>query len=298
MELVSVIIPTKDRLTALKKAINSIYNQTYPYTEIIVIDDGSTDDTPDFLLQESKSGNIIFFRNDISVGGGEARNIGIRNATGEYIAFLDDDDEWLPTKLEKQIPLFQDPEVGLVYSGLELNFEDYRIRYKSIPKMEGYIYDEMLIENRIGGTVTVVLRNNIAKNYLFDSTMPARQDYDFWLRICKDWNVKGVKESLVSVYAGGIKRITSDVKNYENAIQKINLKYDNEVKKLTHVQKKQRKAAQNFFLASQAIKANNLKVARKYFFASLTYQIKIKTIVSFISSFFGIRTILFLRKLK
>ena len=298
MELISIVIPTKNRLAFLKRALNSVYEQTYKNKEIIVIDDGSTDDTTVFLNIEQNSGKIKFYRNEVSVGGGEARNIGIRNAKGKFIAFLDDDDEWFPTKLEKQLPLFSDSEIGLVYSGLEINYSDFNIRYKSIPTIEGYVYKDMLIENQIGGTVSIVLRAEIAKKYLFDSTMPARQDYDLWLRICKDWKIRGVKESLVLVYAGGIKRITSNVKNYENAIDKINTKYSKEIEKLSNKKRHERIAEQYFFLGSQAIKANNIWVSRKYYFKSFMKNFKIKTLIAFFASIFGVRLILFIRKFK
>jgi len=298
MELISIVIPTKNRLESLKKALSSVYEQTYKNLEIIIIDDGSTDETPEFLIKEQNLGKITFYRNEVSVGGGEARNIGIKQAKGDFIAFLDDDDVWFPTKLEKQLPLFVNPLVGIVYSGLELYFTDFNIRYESLPSIEGYIYNEMLIENRIGGTVSIILRAEIAKKYLFDSSMPARQDYDLWLRICKNWNVRVVREPLVLVYAGNTKRITSDVSNYEIAIEKINSKYYEEINTLHEKNKKRRRAEQTFFLGSQSIKANNIKSAKKYYFRSLLINFKLKTLIAFLATFFGIKAVLLIRKYK
>lgn len=296
--LVSVIIPTKNRLHSLKRSLKSVYEQTYKNIEIVIIDDGSTDETPEFLNKEQNLGKIKFYRNEFSLGGGEARNVGIKNAQGDLIAFLDDDDEWYPTKIKKQLPLFRDPEIGLVYSGLEFYYTDFKIRYKSIPSISGYIYNNMLLENRIGGTVTVILRAEIAQNYLFDSSMPARQDYDLWLRICKSWKVGVIKEPLVLVYAENVKRITSDVKNYETAIDKINNKYQKEINRLNNQNKKKREAEQAFFLGSQSIKANNITSARKYYFRSLVKNCKLKTLVALFASYFGIKTVLLLRKYK
>ena len=116
---ISVIIPTHNRVDLLGRAIRSVQNQTYKNIEIIIVSDGSTDGTDEFVNKLKYTDNRIqFYEYKPSKGSNVARNLGIEKSKGEYIAFLDDDDEWLPTKLEKQLEVFQkDYRIGLVYTG-------------------------------------------------------------------------------------------------------------------------------------------------------------------------------------
>jgi len=116
--IVSVIIPTYIRAHVLAKAIQSLLNQTYQDFEIIVVDDGSIDNTEE-VVKSFNDPRIRYIRHKENCGGSAARNTGIRAAYGECIAFQDSDDEWLPEKLEKQMQVFENApaEVGVVYTG-------------------------------------------------------------------------------------------------------------------------------------------------------------------------------------
>ena len=118
MPQVSVIIPTHNRSEFLGAAIGSVLSQTFQDFELIVVDDASTDTTAEVVASFNDE-RIKFIRHGMNKGGSVARNTGILNSTGDYIAFLDDDDEWLPAKLSKQIQvlLSSPPEVGCVYAG-------------------------------------------------------------------------------------------------------------------------------------------------------------------------------------
>ena len=105
---VSVIIPTYNRAKLIKRSILSVLNQTYQNFEIIVVDDGSADDTKS-VVESFNNPKIRYIRHDINKGQSAARNTGIKNAKGKYIAFQDSDDEWLPEKLEKQMSCFESP---------------------------------------------------------------------------------------------------------------------------------------------------------------------------------------------
>ena len=115
-ELVSVVIPTHNRADLLPRAIDSVLNQTYSNFEIIVVSDGSTDNTEEVVKSYSdKDSRIRFIGYSPARGGNIARNTGIEAAKGEYVAFLDDDDEWMPEKLKKQIKVMEsNPDIGLV----------------------------------------------------------------------------------------------------------------------------------------------------------------------------------------
>lgn len=296
---VSVIIPTRNRLPLLKKALKSVEEQTFGNLEIIVVDDASDDDTAEFLREEMEKGRLRVIRHESRAGGGKARNSGILAAKGDFIAFLDDDDEWLPKKLEKQLPLFDDPQVGLVYTGTELVQTDHQLSYYALPDITGHVFETMLIENRIGTTNTVVLRAALARETLFDESLPARQDYDLWLRIAKTHKFAGVREALVKVYSRKtLSRITSNVENYVEAINTINRKYSDDISRLSAGRQRQRMAEQHFFLASQALKANNLRLSRSYYRKSFSVKFSLKAFGAWGASFFGTNALLQLRKLK
>jgi len=146
---VSVIIPAYNQANFIGKAIESVLRQTYQDFEIIVIDDGSTDNTEE-ITRGFKDKRVKYIKKykknrGISV----ARNIGIKTARGKYIALLDSDDEWLPEKLDKQINILQSesPEVGVVYSNLcyiDENGNNMNRKLRNSKKAEGYIYEDLL----------------------------------------------------------------------------------------------------------------------------------------------------------
>jgi len=117
---VSVIISTYNRAYLIDRFIQSVLNQTYQDFELIVVDDGSTDNTEDIIRQfQEKDKRIKYIKHDKNKGGSAERNTGIKNSVGKYIAFQDSDDEWFPEKLEKQMEVFKNTssKVGVVYTG-------------------------------------------------------------------------------------------------------------------------------------------------------------------------------------
>ena len=135
MEKISVIIPTHNRADILPRAIRSIQNQTRPVDEIIVVSDGSTDNTEEVVKElAEKDSRIRLIAYHPGHNGNYARNKGLEAASGEFIAFLDDDDEWLPRKTELQMAFFEkEPEVGLVYSSQNCIYTDSGITYQTQP---------------------------------------------------------------------------------------------------------------------------------------------------------------------
>ena len=119
MAKISVVIPTHNRVDLLPRAIKSVLEQTYKDIEIVVVSDGSTDGTDEYMKQYADNPNVKYISYHPGRGGNYARNAGFDAAKGEFVAFLDDDDEWGPTKIEKQVALMEaDEEVGLVYTGI------------------------------------------------------------------------------------------------------------------------------------------------------------------------------------
>jgi glycosyltransferase involved in cell wall biosynthesis len=191
MPTVSVVIPTHNRDRFLKAAIQSVLNQTFQDFELIVVDDASTDRTVE-VVQSFADPRITYIRHETNKGGAAARNNGIRNASGKYIAFLDDDDEWMKDKLRLQVHLIdRSPDkVGLIYTGYEVVDRDTgRVRRVNIPTKRGDLSSELLLHNCLGSTSSALLKRNCLKNAgLFDEALPSFQDYDLWIRISRRYH--------------------------------------------------------------------------------------------------------------
>src|SRR3954463_15229379 len=153
---VSVVIATRNYGRYLAGALRSVLAQTFADLEVIVIDDGSTDDTPEVVRPFLKRGRVFYHRID-GLGQSRAKNLGILQARAPLIAFLDGDDEWLPDKLERQLPLFASPAVGVVYS--RRTWRDGGARALPTPEPalpRGKIYDTLLVQNPVCFSSAVV----------------------------------------------------------------------------------------------------------------------------------------------
>lgn len=197
MPTVSVIIPTYQRANLVPLAIKSVLAQTYQDYEIIVVNDGSTDNTKEVLAKFVPQIIAIHQENR---GLSAARNTGIKASQGKYIAFLDDDDRWLPEKLAKQIPILETkPKVGLVFSDTFAVDNQDKVLGKSSesnpqPKVK---VSWTLFEQNFIPVVTVVLRRACLDEVgLFDESLTACEDYDLWLRIIEKWSVYYLDEAL------------------------------------------------------------------------------------------------------
>lgn len=190
--LVSVIIPTYNRANLLKHAVDSVLTQTYPYFEIIIIDDGSTDHTSDVVAQK-KDPRIRYEQQSASGLPAAARNHGIRIARGAFIAFLDSDDLWLPNKLERQIALAQShPDVGLFYGIAETFGSESSESTVPVTMMRsGTIFEDLLFFNFIPTLTALIPRSVFDVVGVFEERpeFKAIEDYDLWLRIAQRYTV-------------------------------------------------------------------------------------------------------------
>ncbi|AFZ26450.1 putative glycosyltransferase [Cylindrospermum stagnale PCC 7417] len=197
---VSVIIPTYQRGHLVSQAINSVLAQTYKDYEIIVINDGSQDNTPQVLAQFSDHHRITAIH-QANQGLSAARNAGIRSAQGKYIAFLDDDDLWEPQKLEKQISVLEaNPRIGLIYSD-SLFFSDKRgLSLRSyntaFPTPNLQVLWTLFRYNYIPVLTVVVRRDCLDKVGLFDETLRCCEDYDLWLRLIEKFPIYFLNQPL------------------------------------------------------------------------------------------------------
>lgn len=220
--LVTVVIPTHNRSDLLPRAIRSVLGQTYKNLECIVVDDASNDGTEQ-VVREFEDNRLIYLRHETSLHASAARNSGIKKARGEFLAFLDDDDEWLPQKLEKQLGLITSlsERVGLVYCWLDC-YEEEQLVSQRHPKLRGNILKHTLDRQPIGNSSTLLVRRSVVETVGgFDESLPRGNDGDFIRRICCDYEVDFVPKVLVKVYIGHKhERITSvDEKGLRNAIK-------------------------------------------------------------------------------
>lgn len=204
MEPVSIILPTYNRATILTDAIESVLQQTYSEFELLIVDDGSTDDT-EACVRRINDSRIRYIRLSENSGAANARNKGILQASFPYIAFQDSDDYWKKDKLEKQMNyLTNHPEVGLLYCSYECKKTDGSIAIvpdSAIPlaQKQGHIYPFMLQKNTIGAPTVLFRKECLNKSGLFCSELTCLEDWDFFLRIAKHFEIAFQDEIMVIV---------------------------------------------------------------------------------------------------
>ena len=301
MEKISVVIPTHNRSDVLPRAIKSIQTQTYKVDEIIVVSDGSTDDTEEVVSSLMADDPRIHFINYYpGINGNYARNKGIEFASGDIIGFLDDDDEWLPHKVKKQMEVFHsDPSIGLVYSGQNCIFEDLKICYQTKPSWKGDLSHRIFVHNDIGTTSQVMIRSSILKQTgLFDEKLSALQDYDLWIRCCQITKVGFVYEPCINYYNSiGRKQVSGNTDKFLSSMETILEKYKNIIGEFDENYQKEVYAGRKISIAQRNLRNNDGKNARKYLKESWKIRPSKKVILMYIGSFFSYKTILKVRSL-
>lgn len=210
--LVSVVIPTCNRPQLLRRAVASVLAQTYCELECIAVDDASAGDTA-AVLAAFDDKRIVFLRNKQNRGAPASRNRGIAEAHGEFIALLDDDDEWLPEKIEKQVRAFHDAEelVGVVYCGFEfVGAGNERAAIAVSPVWRGQVHEAMLESCVLGSPTPLVRKKYFAQAGLFDERLPSCQDWDMWIRLAAVCAFDFVPDVLARHYVHG-RQISADL---------------------------------------------------------------------------------------
>lgn len=282
---ISVIIPTYNRTHLIERAIQSVLNQTYQDFEIIVVDDGSIDNTKE-VLESFSDKRIRYIRHEKNRGGAVARNTGIKIARGEYIGFLDDDSEWLSKKLEKQMKAFEaaSPEVSIVYTGL-LRIENDRKVYipsPTIKKKENNIQRELLKKNFIDTSTILVKKECLNKVGVFDERLPRFQDWELVIRISKCYKFKLINEPLVISYYTA-DSISADqnalIKGFELILEKYSKDFAKDKKLL----------AECYFNIGNLLSLNKeIRKGRNYLIKSIAkYPFSIKAFLAVFVSLFG-----------
>lgn len=198
---ISVVVPVYNRASFLKEALESVFAQTLPPLEVIVIDDGSTDETRN--LCQNQFPKIRYFYQE-NKGVSAARNLGVRNAQGEWFAFLDSDDLWDPRKIEVQwkyiennpeVRIFQTEEIW-IRNGRRVNPK------KKHAKKSGWIFEDCIPLCIVSPSAVAIHREVFDKVGLFDEELPACEDYDLWLRVALHYPIETLSEAL-TIKRGG-----------------------------------------------------------------------------------------------
>ena len=204
--LVSVIIPVWNGAAFVAEAVNSALEQTHQNIEIIVTDDGSTDDTWAVLAQFRSNPKVKLLRQQ-NLGCAAARNIALAQSTGEFVAFLDADDLWAPDKIEKQLPKFDNPAVGLVYTRRFSYISDgtgnwipnvrRNAGYDRTSYPTGKLFENILIDELFISAPSVIVRRAIFdKLGFFDTDLATAEDRLMWAKISHDWELELIDEPL------------------------------------------------------------------------------------------------------
>ncbi len=271
MQKISVVIPTYNYADFITEAIESVLAQTFPIFEIIVVDDGSSDNTEEVIKQ---FGDKVRYIKQTNSGVCAARNNGVKNAGGDFIAFLDADDAWLPEKIERQIAKFdEDDQVGLVHCRMrEFDSETGETVRLHLEGEEGWVADELLLFEKpvvigCGGSI-VVSRQAFETVGGFDTNLKVGEDWDFCYRVARKFKVGFIREILVA-YRNHGSNSHLNVKEMERSVKIFQEKaFDTNDKKILRLR---RKSYGNFYkiLAGSYFTAGSYQSFIKYSLKSL-----------------------------
>ena len=223
---ISVIIPTHHRPALLARAIASVVAQTHRHLEVLVVDDGPSESAAD-AVRAAADGRLRYLSHDVTRGAAAARNTGLRSATGEFVAFLDDDDTWLPLKLVRQLEPFVTgtADLGVVYCA-SLKYSDITNRVISEsparPLRQGHV--DFLRSTLFGTSVPLIHRRCLDEVGPFDESLPGAQDRDMWIRLARRFAFDFVPDVLVWHHIHG-DQITSNLSKKVEARELLLVKY-------------------------------------------------------------------------
>ena len=228
-QAVSVVVITRNRKSLLERALSSVLSQTLKELEIIVVDDGSTDGTREWMEDFSARHAVKYIYNTDGLGGNHVRNIGIRAASGKYSALLDDDDEWLPGKTEKQFRLLEsDPETGVASCGRLARYDDGRDEAEDPSLLpEGDLRETIFTDLHFTSSRLMIRRSLLEEAGLFDENLRAWQDYELMIRLCQRTRVGIVRENLVRYYIAiaDPNRVSNQLTTWRGAVDYIHRKH-------------------------------------------------------------------------
>ena len=286
--LVSVVVPTYNRAELIERTIHSVLSQTYHELEVIIVDDCSTDDTQDRVaaLQEADH-RMHYLRHNMNRGAQAARNTGIRKAKGEYIAFLDSDNEWLPRKLGRQMALFSHKAdlLGVVYCGYWKVSTGGDLLNEYVPRYRGIVYKQTLVDWLTDTSTLVVRKDILEKIHGFDENIHSYQEWDLCIRLARECEFDFVPECLTLYHEHTLPTISKDFMRDANGYLSVVDTYRNEI-----LQECGRRTLSEHYLKTGRlfVRADQFDLARDYFLKSIRYDpLNFKAITHFGVSLLG-----------
>lgn len=266
----------------MDKSIESVLNQTYDDFELIIIDDGSTDGTEE-VVHNFEDDRIRYIKHEENKGATEARNTGIKQSRGEFIAFQNSDDKWWPSKLEKQMACFNEisSSFGVVYTGMwrRSNGEKEYIPADGIKQKEGHIEESLVNQNFISDQMAVVRKECLEKVGYLDERLAPLDDWELWLRISTHYKFKYVNEPLVTaeIRSDSISRNSEDLVRARKLIVQKHPDLFDSSSLSNHL----------FYIGHGSLKLSDTETGRSYLYKALRTDPRLLYLGTFILSLFG-----------
>ena len=246
--LVSVILPTRDRVKYLDRAVASVLGQSEQHFELIVVNDASSDGTREYLDRlAARDSRVRVIHNAVARGGAGARNAGIACSRADWTAFLDDDDEWMPMKLDRQLEaLSANPSAVACSCSYIMRFSSGRSRLVSVPAI--LTLGQLLVDNQLGSSSACICASKVLRDIGgFDVNFKSAQDHDLWVRLRQTGDVAVCGEALVLYHSHGETRITNNLRTQYLGARHFYLKHRN----LMDAPLRRRRLSYNCFIMSR-----------------------------------------------
>lgn len=224
---VSVIVAFYNGFDTINQTLDAILQQTYPHIEIVLVDDGSRQGLEETLGQRAEHHQIKIVK-QANKGVPGARNTGLSVASGDYIAFCDQDDLWLPTKIEQQIACFENrPELGLVYTWCDVEDTNKNVNYTHNPTIRDNAFQELTNKNFITCSSALVAKKALDRvgHFVDDKRIQGVDDRNLWIRIAREFEIDVVKDSLVTYVVHGtnyslnrVKMLEADIFSFDHLL--------------------------------------------------------------------------------
>lgn len=274
--LVSVVTPSYNRPKAVERAVGTVSRQTYPAIQHIIVDDLSETPVSDVVNAD----HVHIHRHDENQGANAARNTGIEIADGEFIAFLDDDDEWTTDKIERQVERAEQTDAGVVYTGVK-QVDDGDSFAVQTPAVEGEITRQLLTETPVKTFSSVMVRSDVFDSVgLLDERLPNWQDWEFYLRASLETEFAGISEPLTSRHHDSDGHLTADYEGKRDvSAQIIREKYTSLAEEYGVVDAFNARIERA--LGAAAINARQYRAARGHYLRSMRIDPTIDSLIRF-----------------